>query len=297
MFYLPTKGKVLVLGTALWGWGIERHEAYKILEKFVECGGSMVDTATNYPINKRADDHGLALKWLAEWLSVNGLPLSIMIKIGSVDNMGSETTNLTSDNILHSADHFRDKLGEAFSSIAIHWDNRSIEDNRNHDIENTVSAMTALEASGIAIGLSGIKYPELYYKANPALSEKWIIQVKENATTCADRERYQCFFPQAKYLAYSINLGGVKIEAPRHDSSIALRDIHIPQSTIDKLVDFLKSDHGLEPKPNSLNELALIQSYMNPALSGVIISPRNVEQLVDTLCFWKKLQKLNYDEM
>lgn len=289
LFELATKEKVLVLGTALWGWGIERHEAYNILEKFVECGGSMVDTATNYPINKCPADHGLALKWIAEWLSVNGSPLSIMIKIGSVDNMGSKTTNLTSDNILRSADHFRAKLGEAFSSIVIHWDNRAIEDNSSHEIENTVSAMTVLEASGIAIGLSGIKYPELYYKANPALSEKWIIQVKENSTTCADRERYQRFFPQAKYLAYSINLGGLKIEAPRHDSSITLRDIHIPPTTLDRLMDILKSDHGLEPKPNTLNDLALIKTYMNPALSGVIISPRNVEQLADTLCFWKKL--------
>ena len=44
--------KTLVLGTALWGWGVDRNEAYKLLESFFENGGAVVDTSTNYPINK-----------------------------------------------------------------------------------------------------------------------------------------------------------------------------------------------------------------------------------------------------
>jgi len=150
--------------------------------------------------------------------------------------------------------------------------------------------MSALESDGFAIGLSGIKHPELYYKANPALADRWVIQVKENFVTSRARKSYQRWFPNAKYLAYGINLGGLKTEPAATDSSIELRQINIPLSTSEKLVGILNSSHNFEPRPASLNELALAAAYVNPALSGVIIGPRNLNQLESTLEYWRKLK-------
>jgi aryl-alcohol dehydrogenase-like predicted oxidoreductase len=291
MSNLSREDKSLVLGTALWGWGVDRNNAYELLEKFLNNGGSHIDTATNYPINKYKEDFGLAVKWIADWVSVNGSSkLALTVKIGSVDNMGTPDVNLAPSDIDRSANKLREKFGKALSCISVHWDNRTNHKNQTSSIEQTVNAMSTLESEGIAIGLSGIKHPELYYKANPALADRWIIQVKENFVTRYARESYQRWFPNAKYLAYGINLGGLKTEPAATDSSIELRQINIPKSTSEKLVCILNSSHHFEPRPASLNELALAAAFVNPALSGVIIGPRNLSQLESTLEYWHKLK-------
>jgi aryl-alcohol dehydrogenase-like predicted oxidoreductase len=284
--------KKLVLGTALWGWGIERREAYELLEHFLQSGGSIVDTATNYPINKHKEDFGLAVSWIADWVQQHGdTGLALTVKIGSRDNMGSPDVNLTPDHIERAADTLKSQFGDALSCISIHWDNRADDEHQLAAIAQTVDAMSKLEKAGFSIGLSGIKHPELYFKAAPTLAEKWIIQVKENFMTRAAREAYQTWFPKAKYLAYGINLGGLKIEAPKTNSSIELRQINIPQSLTERLGHFLNSDHGFVPRPMTLNELAMAASYVNPSLSGVVIGPRNIEQLENTLAYWKSLEE------
>lgn len=284
--------KKLVLGTALWGWGIERREAYQLLEHFLQSGGSIVDTATNYPINKHKEDFGLAVSWMADWVQQHGdSSLELIVKIGSRDNMGSPDVNLTPDHIERAADTLKNQFANELSCISIHWDNRADDEHQMAAIAQTVEAMSKLEQAGLSIGLSGIKYPQLYFKADPALAEKWIIQVKENFMTRAAREAYQTWFPKAMYLAYGINLGGLKIEAPKTNSSIELRQINIPQLLTERLGHFLNSDHGFEPRPMTLNELALAASYVNPTLSGVVIGPRNLQQLENTLAYWESLKE------
>ena len=292
IFDISPNRKTLVLGTALWGWGISRHIAYEILEKFLRNGGTIIDTATNYPINKCGKDFGLAIRWIADWVSVNkGSNLSLIVKIGSTDNMGGSSIDLRPESIFRSANTLRNQLGETLSCVSIHWDERSDEEKQRHSIDQTVKAMVELEKSGLEIGISGIRRPDLYYKAAPTLCDKWVIQIKENVSTRLARQSYQEFFPRARYLAYGINLGGLKKETPKKSSSLSLRKIDIPDSLVEKLSFFLNSDHGFEPKPISLNDLALASSYVNPALSGVIIGPRNVEQMVNTIEYWQQLRQ------
>jgi aryl-alcohol dehydrogenase-like predicted oxidoreductase len=85
--------KTLVLGTALWGWGVGRATAHQILDRYVALGGRIVDTAANYPINKRPEDFAMAANWIADWVDANGVEvLSILVKIGATDNMGESAT-------------------------------------------------------------------------------------------------------------------------------------------------------------------------------------------------------------
>ncbi|UUT11187.1 aldo/keto reductase [Pseudomonas zeae] len=290
---LTPSEKQLVLGTALWGWGIERDQAYHLLEQFLLSGGTMVDTATNYPINKRSEDFGLAVRWLADWAEHNAdSNLALTVKIGSRDNMGSPDVHLAPDDIARASDILMGQFGSALSCVSIHWDNRSDDDVHGATVAQTVEAMYKLEQQGLAIGLSGIRHPEAYYKANPSLSQKWIIQVKENFKTHAARSSYEAWFPDAKYLAYGINLGGLKTEVSKTNSSMELRNINIPQAFTEKLVDFINAPHEFEPRPTTLNELALAASFVNPALSGIVIGPRNTDQLDSTLTYWKSLQAL-----
>ena len=163
LFNYDFSQKKLVLGTALWGWGIDRNTAFKLLEFFFESGCSIVDTATNYPINKSKKDHGLAIKWLAEWHALNkSFKFSLIVKIGSLDNLGSPDINLSQENIYSTSNNLKEIFENSLSCISIHWDNRGSHQNDNHQISHTLDAMSKIEESGLYIGLSGIKYPKIY---------------------------------------------------------------------------------------------------------------------------------------
>lgn len=284
------KNKVLVLGTALWGWGIDRSTAYRLLDLFAARGGRSIDTATNYPINKCPQDFGLAINWLADWVAANGeSTFSILVKIGAKDNSGSPVSNLGAPFVLNSAEELRSRFGRSLAGVSVHWDNRGAGD--SDAIRETVHAFASIKAADLSIGLSGIQYPEFYLNAEPSLARDWWIQVKENALTAEARLRYHGSFPDARYLAYGINMGGLKMEPAIESSSVALRGIRRPDALIERMKQFLDSDNRIRPAPKDLNDLALLGSYINTALSGVIIGPRTVEQLEFTLDYWKQLNE------
>ncbi len=283
--------KILALGTALWGWGIDRATAHNMLDRYVALGGSIVDTAANYPINKKTEDCGLAATWIADWIASNGTEqISVLVKIGATDNMGGPNSDLGLSNMLRSEAFFRSSFGTALAAIAVHWDNRGDHENDPEAIFETVNAMAKLQATGLSIGFSGVRRPDLYLKAAPELADKWWIQVKENTVSSAARLNYTQFFPKARYLAYGINMGGVKSEHHSKDSSLALRGLNRPDNLVQRLSEFINSNHGLKPAPRNINELALLTSYQNTALSGIIIGPRNIEQLESTMQFWGRLK-------
>jgi aryl-alcohol dehydrogenase-like predicted oxidoreductase len=283
--------KTLVLGTALWGWRVDRATAHQILDRYVALGGRIVDTAANYPINKRPEDFGVAKNWIADWIASNGAELlSVLVKIGAADNMGGPDSYLGRSSILQSEGLFRAHFGAALAALAVHWDNRGDSEADADAIAETVDALAQFSKSGMSIGFSGVRHPEIYLKAAPALADQWWIQVKENALTSAARRHYARAFPDARYLAYGINMGGVKLGPPAESSSLSIRGIERPDALVRRLSAFLHSDHGLRPAPADLNDLALTTSFHNAALSGIIIGPRNIEQLESTMHFWKLLK-------
>lgn len=290
MIDFSTDNKTLVLGTALWGWSIEENSAHQLLDTFVTKGGSTIDTASNYPINQRGEDFGLAIRWIENWVKSNpNTELSVIVKIGATDNSGTPEVDLAPSNITSTASDLRDRLGGALSCVSVHWDNRGGEEHDLASIEQTLDAMTALHQSGLNVGLSGIKFPALYYKAKPEMADKWLIQVKENFITRKAREDYYHYFPNAKYLAYGVNLGGIKASPAEKNSSAELRKIVHSKALVETLTCFLDSNHTLVPRPATLNDLALAFTYANPALCGLIIGPRNTEQLLNTLAYWDAL--------
>lgn len=286
--------KRLVLGTALWGWGVTRKEACDLLDSFIEREGEIVDTATNYPINRCKDDLGLAVKWLADWRrSHPNTKLSLIIKVGAMDNMGGGETDLSPARLFDVTKKLRDIFEDSLACISVHWDNRCDECIEWDGVKETVEAMARIKESGLDVGLSGIKNPKLYYLANPGLSDEWIIQVKENVLTDNARLSYEKFFPNARYLAYGINMGGVKAEQLNEYNSVRLREIAVETSVIDRLKRVLHHDCNITPKPLTFNEMSLAFAYGNSSLSGVIIGPRNVRQLEETICYWSRLKEFD----
>lgn len=285
--------KQIILGTALWGWGMTRTEAFNILDFYSDKGGIIVDTATNYPINKREEDYGLAISWLRDWMQMHSNDkMSIIVKIGSKNNMGGSEVDLSQRTIIETTKRLRGVFGNSLSCISIHWDDRVDEKKEQKAIAQTVEAMSMVHEMGLDIGLSGIKDPRLYYQSSPILAGEWIIQVKENFFTNYSRFSYERYFPSARYFAYGINMGGIKLKNYSIDSSVNLRGISLNSAFVSKLQHLLEISANIDPQPTDINHLSLAFTHSNESLSGVIIGPRNVRQLEETIRYWTELQNL-----
>lgn len=282
--------KALLLGSALWGWGTQREEVFAILDTFAAAGGGVLDTAANYPINNVPGDFGLASALISEWLQVHRPEnVSVLYKIGSLDNRGSSASAVGASDLLLSAELARGKFSDWLGGVAIHWDNRD----EPRAIEGSLEVFSHFAAEGLSVGFSGVKRPDLYLKYAPDLAAKWLIQVKENLSTQLARKGYKAYFPTARFLAYGINMGGVKGFQTSPTSSLTLRGLEVP-SIVERLLQFIYDPPpDLAAPPKDLNQLALMASWANPFLSGVILGPRTAIQLSETLDYWAGLSARN----
>lgn len=280
--------KDLILGTAMWGWSIEQSTAFSLLDSFYESGYRWIDTATNYPINKKIDDFRCAEKWLEDWCRSNQIhDMRILVKIGSVRNDGGSEINLTPSFLLMSADFYQQRFAENLACLSVHWDNREDLD----EIQDSVSMLRSIAKTGLKVGLSGVRRPGLYAEAAPDLLEHWLIQVKENLLTSEARKHYQLFFPHSRYLAYGINSGGLSFHQNLSPSSSLILRKSTVLTNLNRFEEFLADVAGYRGSPRTFNELALLAMYINTILSGIIIGPSKIEHLHESLKYWQILQE------
>jgi aryl-alcohol dehydrogenase-like predicted oxidoreductase len=283
----------LVLGTARWGWGVNKAQAFEMMSIFEDFGGTLVDSATNYPINGETESNGLALRWLAEWFQVKPDSRSkVLVKVGSVDNSGSSASDLSETRLSKVYAQLMEDFGpERLHGLGVHWDNRRrLNGDVSEDVLGTIRFLRSIFSQGLNVGLSGIKAPDLYASVAPELADKWIIQVKENISDKSSREQYSAVFARAHYLAYGINFGG---------SNPASRGANA-QSKVSKLKTEIQKSQILGnlaqaskkwPYPNSVYQLALLYAHRESGLSGVILGSRTSDQLIDSLKFAQGLNE------
>lgn len=281
--------KELILGTALWGWSIKKATAFEILDNFVEKGFKKVDVATNYPINGESLLYGQTIEWLKEWVQYNGEDsIEVICKVGSLSNSYSPECNLSKSFLLTSKALIIEKLGDSLFCIMIHWDKRS----NINEIQETSNFMIRIFEEGINVGLSGIDNPELYYSAAPVLRDEWYIQIKENIINNQARQKYEKIFPQAKYQAYGINLGGLKFDKKVKSISANLRNIEVNDDIRHKILSKQK-ESTLLPTPKTIFDFFISSIYQNKRISEIVIAPSNLNQLNSTLKFIKEIYLFN----
>ena len=239
------------------------------MDKFYELGGRHIDTATNYPINSNPDDFGLALKWVIDWASINSITnLNVYLKLGAANNLGSSKTNLQPSYLDKIIENFIVKLGSNLTTLAIHWDNRGKDIEETEEVSKTIKLLNSYKSHQLTLGLSGIKYPETYFKSSNIIND-WIIQVKENVFTSVDRHKYSPYFPNARFVAYGIN-------SINHNNEAVKRNIF----------NSFRESNSVIAKTLSLEnffDLSLLFSFCNNSLDGYIVAPSSTSQLKQTI--------------
>lgn len=271
----------------MWGWTVSKSESFRLLDSFEEWGGVIIDSATNYPINGEPTSNGVALKWISEWFANNPqTKLKVLIKIGSTNNSGSSESDLSKSRLLNELARQTDTFGpSSLLGLGIHWDNRPDKSGSLSEMEESLEAMREIADSGLEIGISGIRRPDLYKQLAPDLAAKWIIQVKENVLDSSTRQKYNQIFPQSRILAYGMNMGGVRLEPGSRKSPRVMASQSISSSTISELEVILAASQLHAVKPKTFNELGLWHAMQQGSLDGVILGPSSQKQLVESIKF------------
>ncbi len=295
--------KSLILGTAQWGWNVDRETAFLLLDHWLKAGYSEVDAATNYPINQNPADFRAAENILAEYCRAHGLTsqLNIIAKVGSMDNMRGPEHNLSPSFLYMMADEYRRIFGQNLRGMMVHWDNRD-----DHEaIEQTLETLYELQEQGIQPGLSGIKYPAVHAAINERLQMGFSIEVKHNVFT-SDLARYQPFTEKSigkhRFLAYGLSAGGLKLgQPPKENSTFDLRggqrdafEQRLAQ------IEALLPDFNLafvRPPIVTLQQLGMVYALGHAKIGGAIIGPRSVAQLKESIEWHRNADIFDYQDI
>lgn len=274
------------LGTAMWGWTMEKSTCFALLDAYYQAGFRRVDTATNYPINGQAGDFRQAESWLAEWLVAHGIQdLEILVKVGSIDNLGGPDNRLEPSFLLMGLDYYRGLFQQNLSCFSLHWDNRS----EAQEIQKTLDVLHKAQDQGLETGLSGIKHPEVYATLLPETGLNPWLQVKHHLFQ-SQLDYYQQLLPYTRPLAYGITAGGIKRNKQyQSQNSLQVRggvnhDLARKQEALEDLF------RQLAVEIPSVHHLGLLHAWHHPAIQGVLLGPSRIAHLESSLRFLEQLQ-------
>ncbi|MEO0725338.1 MAG: aldo/keto reductase [Bacteroidota bacterium] len=285
----------LVLGTAMWGWTLTEDECFRIMDAYYDQGGRWVDSATNYPINKNPADFRRAEQILSAWIASRGVQdLSIIMKVGSINNLYTPENNLSPSFLLLCAQEYQQRFGQQLTCLMVHWDNRT------EASEIKESLLTLSETPNISVGLSGIKHPEVYASVLSDLrwSKLWL-QLKHNVVY-SDYERYQALHPFVRCIAYGINAGGLKLNTSAYSDRASLMARGGQPEKHQELVLALSAlsvqlaQVTGRPHPQKMNHLGMLYALQHPGIERVLIGVSKVEQLNDSFAWEQAIRQNDY---
>ena len=280
----------------MWGWNTSRKTAFALLDQWYGAGFRQVDAATNYPIDKNPDHFRLSEKILLEWIKVNNISdLRIIMKIGSVNNLFSPEHILTPSFILMMLDEYQHLFGQNLDTLMVHWDNR----HEKEPVLETLEALSVANRKGLKPGLSGIKYPAVYFELNKKTRLDFRIQIKHNVLH-SDYARYAPFHGRRRFIAYGINAGGLKLDARQYSPHGTLKtrggNVENQSPVLKKIknkIEEFNAKSGLPPV-TQFYQTGLINAFYKKYMESIIVGAANEQQLADNIAFYHLLQKADY---
>jgi aryl-alcohol dehydrogenase-like predicted oxidoreductase len=288
-----------ILGTAMWGWTIPKATCFQQLDFFYQKGFRQVDTATNYPINKNPNDFRLAEKILQEWIVTHGITdLEVIVKVGSLNNLGGPEHNLTKSFLLLVLDEYDFLFHQNLHTFSIHWDNRDDPEL----ITDTFEAFKIAAESGLKPGLSGIRHPDIYARINESYAIDFRIQMKHNILY-SDFERYAPLHQMGNFLSYGINAGGIKLDQKSFDnnSSLKVRGGSLESSkkvtpALLKIISKANENRTRVPIRN-MNQCGLCFAWYQDKVKGILLGTSRSDQLKASLEFMDHLSNFDYQDL
>jgi aryl-alcohol dehydrogenase-like predicted oxidoreductase len=143
----------LVLGGNVFGWTVDRSDAFRILDRFAEAGGVMIDTADVYSAWVPGNRGGESETIIGEWLKRRGRQDDVLVatKVGMLPGAGGE--KLEPARIAAAAEASLQRLGvEAIDLYYAH------QDDAKTPLEDSLGAFARLVEAGKVRALGASNY-------------------------------------------------------------------------------------------------------------------------------------------
>jgi aryl-alcohol dehydrogenase-like predicted oxidoreductase len=201
----------LCLGIMYFGYRTDERTAFEILDRFVDAGGTFIDTANNY--GQWHGEAGESERVLGRWIKSRGAADRVVVatKVGARtlkpgDPSPEHWQGLGREHILTDAQTSRRQLG--LDRLDLYYAHI---DDRNTPLEETVDALAELAENG-TVGLLGC--------SNTAL---WRIERARGIARQAGRPAYSCIQQKHSYL--------LPLPGPRQSNLVS-----------EELLDYAESD-------------------------------------------------------
>jgi aryl-alcohol dehydrogenase-like predicted oxidoreductase len=213
----------LALGAMLMGTTTDESTSYAILDRYVEAGGTFVDTANNYAFWVNGTQGGESEQLLGRWLRSRGLgdELTIATKVGGrpprpAEQLTEDLEGLSPRVIKESAERSLEHLGrDRIDVYYAHVPDPAV------PLEDQVEAFGTLAAEG-AVGLVG-------------LSNHWAWQIERSRTIAARAGLPGCEVLQHHHTYFRARTDQAGLRS--RDGSIGVTDGH--------LLSYLRAEPGL----------------------------------------------------
>jgi aryl-alcohol dehydrogenase-like predicted oxidoreductase len=284
----------LCLGGNVFGWTADDEASFAVLDRYLEAGGTFIDTADVYSAWAPGHTGGESEETIGRWLADRGVRDRVIVatKVGA--HGGAGLAGLAPETVERACDASRERLGvERIDLLYAHLDDESV------PLDDMLGAFDALVGAGkIAhVGMSNVSPARLREMAAVTFREGYapirVVQPRYNLLDRAGFEddlRAVCLeFDIACVPYYGLAMGfltgkyrrdtvAADVGSPRAKGTIKVYGSQERAWRTLDVVTEIAAARGVAPATVALAWLAAQETVVAP-----IASARNVEQLEDLL--------------
>lgn len=281
----------LVLGGNVFGWTADRAASFRVLDRFADAGGTLVDTADVYSTWVPGHEGGESETLIGEWLRNSRKPMQIATKVGMLSGEGGE--KLAPARIAAACDASLKRLG--VDTIDLYFAHQDDEDVRQEDVLAAFAKL--IDAGKIrALGASNFSAPRLQsaldIAARDGLPRYTVLQPEYNLVR---RDKFEgalqdlCVANDIGAIPYYSLASGFLTGKYRSEDDLGqsvrggrMRDLLAGKgATVLAAMDAVAAETGA-----SLAQIALAWLAAQPGVTAPIASATSVEQLDELIGAW-----------
>lgn len=281
----------LVLGGNVFGWTADKAASFRVLDRFADAGGTLVDTADVYSTWVPGHEGGESETLIGEWLRNSRKPMQIATKVGMLSGEGGE--KLAPARIAAACDASLKRLG--VDTIDLYFAHQDDEDVRQEDVLAAFAKL--IDAGKIrALGASNFSAPRLQsaldIAARDGLPRYTVLQPEYNLVR---RDKFEgalqglCVANDIGAIPYYSLASGFLTGKYRSEDDLGqsvrggrMRDLLAGTgAAVLAAMDAVAAETGA-----SLAQIALAWLAAQPGVTAPIASATSVEQLDELIGAW-----------
>lgn len=187
----------MILSTERWGESVDQTGVFDLLDRFVEVGGSYVETSIITPSTGQPEDFAGATRLLKKWLRRRrDARLKVYCTIGFLDNRASPLRKISASAILTETELVRGRTFDQLCGIRVDCGDEASDE----ELAECLKAMRYLRTTGLQVGLNRPPNQNFVAKINQEVDLPWTVGLSFNENTQKNIARLRHLLPQSQVI-------------------------------------------------------------------------------------------------